>query len=166
VKFGTNFDRTIDGLLIANWVEALADIDADLLEGAMLETERTTKFFPQPGTIREHISGTAEHALDLKATVAWDNLLRWIDMFYHVDAGTAKNAPPLSARQCHLSRACGGLPYLATCSDEQRMWARKTFIENYKLVIHLKLEENLLSDAEAKNILAGLLEDRKKLKSA
>jgi hypothetical protein len=114
------------------WAEALEGIPTDALEFAFKGTLRTCKWFPTPADILAHI----ESAQDSRAENEWQNLLEYISRHVNPDLAGATFgnsgacAPRLSPEIDHAARAAGGLHFLLSCSQGDKVWAKKRFLED------------------------------------
>ena len=156
VMYCSIFDRGLTPLLSATWCHALSDLDIDTINAACGRVLKTAKFFPNPGDIREHITQAKTRALDLNAEIEWTKALRQATEFWHRDIGLYPDAPKLSAATIAAMQAAGGLSYLESCNKEALQFARRRFIERYKVIQETGQDQNLLSSQEAKQILGRL----------
>jgi hypothetical protein len=143
--------------LVELWCQLLGDIDAALLDRALEETAKTCgRFFPTPGEVRARIEDVEAKGIELKAEEAWQRALSVAERdgngFHALDAATQ-----------HAIRAAGGLAWIESCPRDELQWARKRFLEDYKLVRETCQSEHLLSDGEAKKILRQLASQPKPL---
>ncbi len=156
VKFCAMFDKSLTPLLKATWCEALADLDAGMIEAACLHVSKTAEFFPSPGTIRKCRDQADARGFELVAAQKWQQLLAWIGRWYHPDVGVNRRAPELDAAIQFAARSAGGFHWISTCPESELNWARKRFIEDYGRIHEAGQAEHLLSDGEAKNIITRL----------
>jgi hypothetical protein len=144
----------------ALYADVLSDLSVEQVDAAFLAASRTCRFFPTPADIRAQIDGADKNALQLEAERALENFERWLDRWYHPDCGILRGAPSLDRVTEHAARAAGSFTYLASCSEQDLIWARKRFIESYVRVHETRQIEYLLSDREAKQILRELAAPR------
>jgi hypothetical protein len=142
---------------MALWLEGFADLPDDVLQAALQKTLRTCKFWPvKIADVREHVETAEENGFALEAEGSWKKLLGWIKQNYYPGFGVRRSAPRLPAVVEHAARAAGGYAYIERCSMDELVWVRKTFLSAYRNVHETERVENLLSDSEAKRILAEL----------
>lgn len=156
VTFGEIFGREITSELVKFWCGLLADVDADALDLACERTAKTCKFFPSPGEILGQLAQANARGFELEAEEKWQKLLAWVKRFYHPDLGVKRGAPQLDPVVAHAARAAGGFHWLECCSESELQWAKKRFVESFTRVHETGEVEHLLSDGEAKRILANL----------
>ena len=142
--------KDVTPALVVLWCQLLADIEPDLLNHALEETAKTcTRFFPTPGEVRAQIDQTESNALHLEAEHAWGRVLRYVNL------GSALGS--LTPREKDAAQNVpGGLDWIANCSLEKLQWAKKDFVERYKLVHETGQDQYLLPEGEAKRIIARL----------
>lgn len=135
--------------LVQLWCELLADIDPSLLDRALGETAKTCgRFFPTPGEVRGRIDRASANALELEAQSAWELALKVAER-----DGSMRE---LDVQSQHAVRAAGGFGWIESCPREELQWARKRFIDDYKLIHETGQEEYLLAEGDAENILRRL----------
>jgi hypothetical protein len=148
--------------VMAFYAVALNDLSLEQLDAACDRATKTCRFFPTPADIRSHIEKAKEEGFELEAAVEWEKLLAWIRENYFPDPLTVGHttthirpgAPWLPAATQHAARAAGGFAYIERCPQDELVWCRKTFLAAYKNVHETRQVEHLLSDGEAKHILA------------
>lgn len=156
VRFGTEWSEPIDAR-IALWEDELADLSPESIEQACRITLRTHRFgFPKIADLRAQIEKAQTCVADLEAAAAWENYLSHIKRFFHADIGWSRGTPRLSAIIEHCGRAAGGAHWVECCPETELQWARKRFLDAYKLVHETKQVENLIGEGEAKEILRRL----------
>jgi hypothetical protein len=162
VAMGSLYAREITPLLIATWCEMLSPLTPGQAEQGFRELVKSWTFahFPSPAAVLSQFKNATEKAFTLEAEGAWAKLLTWVEQNYYPDAGVTRGAPRLSAAIEHAARAAGGYAHIERCSREQLVWVRKTFLDAYKNVHETGQVEHLISNAEAKRILAGFAEVR------
>lgn len=162
VAFGSLFNREITPLMISTWCELLASLAPEQADRGCTEIAKSWTFshFPTPGAVLSQFKNAEEKGFALEAAGAWEKLLAWVQQNYYPDAGVVNGAPRLSAAIGHAARAAGGYAHIERCSREQLVWVRKTFLDAYKNAHETGQVEHLLSNAEAKRILAGFREVR------
>lgn len=158
VVFGTLFNREITPFLIGSWCEVLAPLSPEQIERGCMETARSWTFahFPTPGAVLSQFSKAEEKGSTLEAENEWRALLAWIDKNFHPDLGVDKSAPHLSATTLHAAKATGGFRYIANCPERELVWCRNHFLAAFKNAHETQKVEHLLTDGEAKRILARL----------
>lgn len=150
--------KELTGALVELWCGLLADIEPGLLERALEETAKTCgRFFPTPGEVRERIDRASANALELEAQSAWEQALKLAER-----DGSMRQ---LDAKSQHAVRVAGGLGWIESCSREELQWARKRFIDDYKLIHETGQAQHLLSDSEAREFLKSLTEKQPRLLS-
>jgi hypothetical protein len=152
VRFALNAGQPLDAdslsAYVSLWLEAFADLPADVLEGAFKRTLATCKFWPvKIADVREHI----EYAEDSRAEDEWHALLEYCEKFVYPDA--PMRGPRLPADIAHAAGAAGGLRKLQRCPTDDLVWAKKRFIED--LTRHRKTGEiaELLPSSELRELL-------------
>src|SRR5579864_1357969 len=135
---------------------ALADIPIAQLTVALERALQTCKFFPTIAEIRQLVEQTNSSGFALKAETEWHNFLLWVRKFYHPDLGITSGAPELSAAVQFAARAAGGIHWIESCAESALLWAKKRFVETFTRVHETGEAERLLTDGEAKRILANL----------
>jgi hypothetical protein len=155
VKFGEICQREVTPALAQIWDKQLCDIPPDLLERACNQVAKTwtSSFLPTPGNIRAVIDQADARGFDLKAEEAWQFALEYCTRSYHPDVGVSRCAPELPTAIEHAIRAAGGIHFIYNCSDEQLVWAKKRFTEDFATVHEMSNDERLLTDGEARGIL-------------
>ena len=157
VVFGELFAREITPELVKVWCRLLADVDAEALNRACERAAKTCKFFPSPAEIRGQLDQANAGAFDLEAEEKWQNLLVWVRRFYHPDLGVTRGALlQLDPTVEFAARATGGLHWIESCPESELQWAKKRFMETLSRIRETGQMEQLLSDGEAKRILARL----------
>lgn len=136
------------------WVSALLDLAPDTLEAACRRAMQTCKFFPTAAEIRAHIEGANAKGFELEAEEEWRKALNVATQFFQPDIGLYRNAPELSQATWHALKVAGGLEHLQSCKREELQWARRRFLADYMLIHETCQVEHLLSNGEAKRILA------------
>jgi len=158
LKFAAITGKVAERIQQDIWVEALSDIPAHRLNAAckrLMESWRLPNL-PLPGDVRAQLEGADDKAFKLTAEAEWQKLLSWIRDNYFLDIGIRCGAPRLSPAVEHAARAAGGYHFLERCSEEELVWARKTFLATYKNVHETGQVEHLLGNGEAKKILGRL----------
>lgn len=159
--------RALTLQLVKSWCLLLADVEPKLLHRALEDTARTcSRFFPTPGEVRARIDGANERGFLLEAERAWEEALEWIRRWYHPDLGIDRRAPALAAVVEHSVRAAGGWRFLESCPESELQWCRRRFIEAYTNCHKLDASKHLLSDEQAKKILAQILNASDKPRNA
>ncbi len=157
--FGTNYSQSVDQERASLWLMAFRDLEAETFHAACEGALQTCRFFPTVADIRAQITQAEEAAKEVEAEQVWQKLLgytrKWVqgDMPNRLFPG----APALPTIVDYAARAAGGLLWIATCSEERLEWARKNFLEAYKSGKQLEESGHLLSSAEAKRVLHGLV---------
>lgn len=141
---------------VALWVSALSDMKPDALDAACRRGMQTCKFFPTPAEIRAQIEHANTRGLDLEGSEAWERWFKHVKRFFHADLGWDRRTPPLDAITEHAGRAAGGARWVEGCPESELQWARKRFIDAYKLAHETGQVRNLLTRDEAKQILKTL----------
>ena len=145
-----------DGRQAKIFETALRDIPTEQLAVAFDRVLQVCKFFPTPADIRAQLDQANAGGFELKAEEKWQQLLEWVRAFYHPDLGVKRGAPQLDPVVAHAARAAGGFHWIECC-PEATLWAlKKNFIESFTRVHETGAVEHLLSDGEAKRILANL----------
>jgi hypothetical protein len=137
--------------------EALAHLTPEQLDGACLRAHQACKWFPKPADILEHVKKAGDGALDFEAQQEWEKALDYSTNHWHPDVGVSSHAPQLSPATWNALNAAGGLSHLFNCSRDELQWARKRFIENYKLTHNTDKVRSLLPESETKRIVSRLL---------
>jgi hypothetical protein len=137
--------------------EALAHLTPEQLDGACLRAHQACKWFPKPADILEHVKKAGDGALDFEAQQEWEKALDYSTNHFHPDVGVSSHAPQLSPVTWNALKAAGGLSHLFNCSRDELQWARKRFIENYKLTHNTDKVRSLLPESETKRIVSRLL---------
>jgi len=161
IRFAALYDKQISSALPSIWVDALKDIPPTVLAEAMKKIELTfvptnACPFPTPAHIHNLIGEADSEGLDADAEDAWQYVLRYARKFVLPGIGLASDAPPLDPIIEKAASAAGGLARIERCPTEELVWARKTFIENYKRLHRLPEHSLLISNGEARKILADL----------
>jgi hypothetical protein len=158
VAFGSLFNREITPLLIATWSEMLSPLTPEQADRGCMEIAKSWTFahFPTPGAVLSQFKSAEERGFALEAAGAWEKLLAWVKENYFPDSGVREGAPRLSAAIELAARAAGGYEWIEKCPHEQLAWCRKNFLAVYKNVHDTAQVEHLISDGEAKRILAKL----------
>lgn len=147
----------IDAELLSLYESALSELSDEQLEEACRMTVKTCeRFFPKPAVILAHVSTADSESLDADAEDAWRYIRRYVAKFVLPGIGMASDAPPLEAVIEKAAYAAGGLVWLESCPTKELVWARKTFIENYKRLHRLPEHSLLISNGEAKKFFADL----------
>ena len=133
--------------IVELWCELLSEIEPELLERALEETAKTCRFFPTPGEVRARIGQAKAGALELEAQTAWQHVLKF------VERSPWSGIKELDSISQHAARAAGGLTHIERCSYGELEWARKRFLETYKLLHDSGRIGHLLGDGHAKKIL-------------
>jgi hypothetical protein len=162
VAMGSLYGREITPLSIATWCEMLSPLTPEQAEQGFRELVKSWTFahFPSPGAILSQFKNAEEKGFALEAEGAWGKLLDWVEQNYYPDKGVRSRAPRLPSAIEHAAHAAGGYSHIERCSREQLVWVRKTFLDAYKNVHETGQVEHLISNAEAKRILAGFVEVR------
>jgi hypothetical protein len=156
---------------LAVYGDALSDLTVEQLDTACLMASKKCQFFPTPADIRKQVEDADAKGLELEAEREWQRVLHFVARWYHPDVGIDRRGPKLSAATWHALKAAGGLYHVYQCSSDEEQWTRKRFIADYELIHQTKQVEHLLSDGDAKQILARITEgapapDRKALPEA
>jgi hypothetical protein len=157
----TLYGRDINPAWVPLWLESLKDLSPQIVEMAFIELGKTfiptaAAAFPAPAHLRNVIARANEKIPTLKAEHAWQELLDWIRTNYHPDLGIDRKAPELDALTWHAAKAAGGLRHLWECPTSELQWAKKRFIEYVMTARETGKAEHLLTDAEAKQLIASL----------
>lgn len=170
VKFAEICQKPITPALAGIWAEQLSDIAPALLNCACdrLAKTWTSGFLPTPGNVRVQIETANSSGLELEAAEAWERWFVHVKHFYHPDIGWDGRAPKLDAITEHAGGAAGGAHWVEVCPESDLQWARKRFIDAYKLAHKTGQVRNLLTRGEAKSILKRLANEteRKELTAA
>ncbi len=150
------YERPLTAALISIWESELADLPAENLPEVLEKVSKTSKFFPQPGHVREVFDQASRAAFSVKAEEAWQNLRDWIRLHYQPDLGIDRRAPQLDAATWHAAKAAGGIRLLWACPEVDLVWRKKDFIAYYTTIHETGKIEFLLTDAEAKKVLAKI----------
>jgi hypothetical protein len=158
VKFAALTGKAADPVLFSIWSEQLSDIPPDRLNGACDRLMKTWRYpnLPMPGDVRAQLDGADEKGFELEAANAWQDLLLWIERYYHPDIGVPRGAPALPGAVEHACRAAGGFRWIARCGEDELVWARKTFLGAYINVYQTGEIKHLLSRGEARRILSQI----------
>lgn len=156
VTFGEIFGREITPELVKVWCKLLADVDAEALNHACERAAKTCKFFPSPAEIRGQLDRANAAGFALEAEEKWQQLLEWVKSFYHPNIGVKRGAPQLDPAIQFAARVAGGFHWLESCPESELQWAKKRFIESFSRVHETGEVEHLLTDGEARRILATL----------
>lgn len=170
VQFAEITQREITPALSAIWDKQLGDLSADALAAAgdgLLKAWRSP-YLPTPGDVRAQIEGADKKGLALAAESEWERAVHFAKHVWHPDIGVPSNAPRLNAVTWHALKTAGGLHYLNDCCGEALQWARKRFLESFISAHETKKVEHLLTDEQAKQMLARVhgalpLAERKEL---
>lgn len=155
VKFGAVHNREITPLLIASWEEALVSVrDIEVLRGAFLRAQQTSRFFPTPADVLGQIGKAEVVAVDVTAEQKWQGVLRYIQNWYAPDFGISPRAPAVSAAVEHAVNAAGGWRWIESCPDSDLPWAKTRFIEAWKQFSSAAELQALPTSAEARAVLA------------
>ena len=109
-----------------------------------------------PAEIRTAIEQPEAKALQLEAEEEWHRALHWVQRNYHPDLGVSRKAPELPPQTVHALRAAGALSWIFGCSDAEMQWAKKKFLSDYQLVSESGKVRHLLTQREARDILAKI----------
>ena len=137
IRLSATFPRELPPEIFSVWIRALSDLRLETIEAAFAQIEKTFKptsacTFPVPGHVRELVITANAGLLESEAETAWQKTMRVIAKHYcGADIGWDRHAAPLIGRVDHAARAAGGVPFLATCAEEELVWAKKRFIECY-----------------------------------
>lgn len=145
-----------DGRLGQIYEKALGDIPTKQLGAALERTLKTCRFFPTPADIRAQLDQVNEQGQELEAEHAWQHALGWIGRYYHPDLGPRRGAPELPPKITHAIRAAGGMHMLFGCAEADLVWRKKDFLADYTRNETLARNDHLLTDGEAKRVLADL----------
>jgi hypothetical protein len=136
--------------------EALADLSPERLDAACRRATEVCESFPTPADIRAQLDDADEKGFELEAERAWDWSLDVARRCYFADLGGLRDAPSIAPAIEFAVKAAGGWRRLHTCSEDELVWCRKIFLERYRTLHETGQVEHLLSDGEAKRILAQL----------
>jgi nucleotide-binding universal stress UspA family protein len=130
VRFASNCGKALSDDLVALWQDELSDLPFDVLEAAFRKTMQTCRFWPTVADIRSHVQQADSTVADAEAERAWDKVLEYAVRFGNV---SSNSIPPITNQAMAAGlRAVGGKDFLEAASDEQRLWARKLFLEIYQ----------------------------------
>lgn len=149
VEAGEVFGRAITSALTAIWIRELGGIDPAILEPVLRASLRSCKFFPTIAEVLEPINAAKKCDTQTSIEDSWQRLLAYIrewDWYFGLDstASARRHPPDLSVEVDHAMRAAGGIEYIRCGSGEDRVWAKKRFVED-------------LSRTRQSDELAGLL---------
>lgn len=156
---GQALDSTDVGVYESLWLEGLEDLPYEVLERAFQRTLQDCKYWPvKVADIRERIEHTKQIAFITEAALKWTRVLDYIRLYFNPDmpGGASSGAPKITERTMTAIRAAGGLAWIADCTPEQLVWARKTFCESYVNWAILERDQYLLPDGEVKNAIASM----------
>ena len=158
VKFAAITGKAAERVQQDIWAEALSDIPADRLNAACEHLMKTWRYpnLPMPGDVRAQLDSADEKGFELEAATAWQDLLRWIELYYHPDIGVQRGAPALPVSVEHACRAAGGLRWIERCGEDDLVWARKRFLAAYTNLHQTDEVKHLLSRGEARRILSKI----------
>lgn len=161
---GAALDATALGVFEALWLDGFADVPCRALEAAFRKTLRTAKYWPvKVADVRDHLDKAQSSASAVSAEQEWQDLLEWVRRFYHPDLGVSRKAPGLSPAVEFAARAAGGFHFLESCSESELQWAKKRFLESLVRAQESNEAAHLLSDGDAKRLLASLKAEAPKL---
>ena len=156
VQVGEITQREISSALIAIWDKQLSDLPPEALAAAgdaLLKSWRSP-YLPTPGDVRAQIENADKKGLALTAATEWERAVHFAKNVWHPDLGLPPNARRPEPVTWHALKAAGGLHYLNDCCGEDLQWARKRFVEYFVSAHETKKVEHLLSDDQAKKLLA------------
>lgn len=125
-----NGSKEISPGLVSVWIEAFRGIPIRVLESALKKTLETWRIsqIPPIGEILSHIQTANELAEDLGAEKAWEEALRHAQDLGNDYLIASAKEPDDEAMMAGV-RAAGGWHWISQCSEEQLIWAKKTFRE-------------------------------------
>jgi hypothetical protein len=158
VRFAAVTGKEASAALFNIWDEQLRDIAPDKLAPACDRLMKAWRYpnLPLPADVRAQLNDADATGFELETEKAWQSYRAWNDSNIYPDTGIRRGAPPLSPAVEHAARVAGGHRFLQRCSEEQLIWARKTFIAAYQNVHETKAIEHLLSNETAKQFLADV----------
>lgn len=164
--FAENASKEVSPGLLGVWLQAFAAVEPSVLEAAFRKTLASWRItqIPPVGEIMQHITEANTTVLELSAERAWSVALRSAhDLGNDYEIASAKE--PEDQALVAGVRAAGGWRWIAQCSDEQLVWAKKTFLDIYEK--HKNAPEILQlasgEDAETFRKLFAQLGERKAL---
>ena len=118
------------------WSQALGDIPPEQLSAAGNKLLKTWHYpnLPLPADVRGPIDAArAEQAKD-DAENAWQAIMKHVVKWCHPDGILPFGCTPprLSPRMDHAARAAGGTRFLWNATDEELVWAKKRFVEDFE----------------------------------
>lgn len=154
-RFAVNCGQQLSEARVLLWIDELSDIEPDRLIAAFRAVMRSHTFnsIPQIGDIRAKIDQAESNGLELRAVQAWEHALG-------VAESDGRGFQALDAATQHAILAAGGLHWMESCPEQELQWAKKRFLEDFKLVHETRQTEHLLSDGEAKQIVRQLAAKR------
>jgi hypothetical protein len=129
VRFASNCGKVLSDDLIALWEDELSDLSPDVLNAAFRKTMQCCRFWPTVADIRSHVEAADSTLESAEADKAWDDALSYARRYGNV---LTSSVPRIGDDASETAiRACGGINFIESCSTEQLVWVRKTFLENY-----------------------------------
>jgi hypothetical protein len=139
----------------AIYAGALADLPAEVIDAACREWSKVGKYFPLPADIRSMCRKADSMVEDLEGERAWQRALELAGMH-------GNDYPIASAEQdadeaiANGMRAAGGARWIAVCTGEQLVWAKKTFLEIWRKWKDAPGQAMLPSTPEGRELLAEI----------
>jgi hypothetical protein len=158
MKFVVVVGKPASPALFDIWDEQLRDIAPDKLDFAFDRLMNTWRYpnLPVPGDVRAQLDQADVKGSELADEAAWQEFLSWVRQYVFPDTGVSRDAPHLLPAVEHAARAAGGIFYIERCSEGDLVWCRKSFLAALKNVRETGQVEHLLSNREARKILARL----------
>lgn len=134
----------------ALYAEALSNLTIEQLDTACQLATRYCKFFPTPADVLAQVHRADRGGAALVAEQAWHDLLNWVRAYVVPDIGIDCEAPRLDPATEHAARAAGSFYFLERCSEDELIWAKKRFMEDYTTVQETAKVAPLLTSTEAR----------------
>jgi len=156
-------DREVTAPMLEGWVTRTLDIPEAQLAAALEKLVATwpppgcSRAFPMPGDLRAIIEGAQRLRDSCADEAAWQKVL-------HLAPDLGSDYTIASARQpddavlLAAVRAAGGWHHIATCTNHELQFARRTFLEVYARQQALPEAEKLLVPGDLSKQIAELAE--------
>jgi hypothetical protein len=141
--------------VVAAYAGVLDGLTPQQLDAACRLATKACKFFPTPADIVEHIENAQVVVERVAGEKAWARVLELAPDF-GCDYRIASAREPNDAALLFAARAAGGWRYIATCSERDLQFARKTFLEAYDRMKRLPEARRVLEPAQERALLAEI----------
>lgn len=158
MEAGEVFGRAITAALTAIWIRELGGIDPAILEPVLRASLRSCKFFPTIAEVLEPINAAKKCDEQMSIEDTWQRLLNYIrewDWYFGLDntASARRHPPDLPVEVDHAMRAAGGINFIRNGTGEDKVWAKKRFVEDLTRVRQTGQLAGLLSRQEFRALI-------------